>query len=1121
MAFTGYLIKKFDYTHENTFFRQFYSELKNRYQSSDENCILIGNIICNGHEMDAIFLKSGQITIIDFKDYEGKIEFSENNPWKIWKNNNFTFIAGGAKMRNPFQQIRAYRYSLYQFLEARKERILESERDNIRWDHVGGVVLFQQDIEFNHSDIPQRINRFFHVADVNDIYNFLEDKNSPSLTFSSNELESILKVLDVRPENVFDEAYEEEIPRRTSPTEKLQLAKKLLPDNLEDNIPKRALQYFSTLINLERYKEPTASDLHRYAINWAEISDVLSIDLSINPQFHTIFLNNLQQRFPKNLFIGINVFFGNETIPVLHTILLVSEVEDINNVSVKISDFSLFTDSLQQFGLSEDLMEELITSINNEDALADKIDSISEFTGINANLVNSISVGLSNENMFSIQLLSELRKLIKRQNFKFQNDLFISYLLNKKIDVKTEPVSFEPFVYLTKLNSSQLKAIKLSFTQPLTVITGPPGTGKSQVVLNLIANSIVNNKSVLFASKNNKAVDTVKERMDELLNEEYLLRFGSANEVKTGTKKLIEKFINRKNQNQFSDTDTELINISKKIQSINSKISVIIKKINKIPELKRTIKNLRKITTSLNSDYSLWKDSLISILRTFFVEEHHRFSINVLELTYLLKDIEFYQSNWFGRLLFQIFKKNKVKQKIEDIRLNIESNIFQYISLNAPAVSIEKSLVESYYEHVLFIVELIKECDEISKMNDIYNEKIKVTEKQLDDAEKELKRLENEKEILRSEYYELIEKREKISLNYTNSFIQKKLSILDTPNIQNYIDYLPNNIPWRSEEILLFEESCNQFLENFSAICVTNLSVKNGFPLTRELFDLVVIDEASQCDIASAIPLIFRAKKVVVIGDPLQLTHITSVREFEETFIEEQLNLIDKNYNYVEHSLFYYCNSLSNRSQFESVILNEHFRCHPEIIKFSNNYFYEPGLGQSLDIKTKRADFKFSPTGITWHHVNGQVSEGRNVNDAEVNRIIGLAIQLYKRYPEATIGIETPFKHQYETIFNRLPENIRDKIKVDVVHKYQGDEKDIILFSLVVSDGCRPWLSNFINFDPPRGSSYLLNVGVTRAKSSLHIIGNFDYCKNQGMLQGPTYLSRLANYVDSLNKVER
>ena len=63
----------------------------------------------------------------------------------------------------------------------------------------------------------------------------------------------------------------------------------------------------------------------------------------------------------------------------------------------------------------------------------------------------------------------------------------------------------------------------------------------------------------------------------------------------------------------------------------------------------------------------------------------------------------------------------------------------------------------------------------------------------------------------------------------------------------------------------------------FPCWAVTSLAARGRVPFTAGHFDLVVIDEASQCDIASALPLLFRAKRSVIIGDPQQLRHITAL----------------------------------------------------------------------------------------------------------------------------------------------------------------------------------------------------------------------------------------------------
>lgn len=66
-------------------------------------------------------------------------------------------------------------------------------------------------------------------------------------------------------------------------------------------------------------------------------------------------------------------------------------------------------------------------------------------------------------------------------------------------------------------------------------------------------------------------------------------------------------------------------------------------------------------------------------------------------------------------------------------------------------------------------------------------------------------------------------------------------------------------------------------LAAFPVWAVTSLSAGNNFPLHAGLFDLVVIDEASQSDLASALPLLYRARRAVIVGDPNQLTHITTL----------------------------------------------------------------------------------------------------------------------------------------------------------------------------------------------------------------------------------------------------
>ena len=89
------------------------------------------------------------------------------------------------------------------------------------------------------------------------------------------------------------------------------------------------------------------------------------------------------------------------------------------------------------------------------------------------------------------------------------------------------PISENALIEPIPLNSEQRDAVTRALTQPLTVITGPPGTGKSQVVSSILVNAAMQGTTVLFSSKNNKAVDVVETRVNSLGQRPILLRLGA------------------------------------------------------------------------------------------------------------------------------------------------------------------------------------------------------------------------------------------------------------------------------------------------------------------------------------------------------------------------------------------------------------------------------------------------------------------------------------------------------------------------------------------------------------------------------------------------------------------
>jgi superfamily I DNA and/or RNA helicase len=294
---------------------------------------------------------------------------------------------------------------------------------------------------------------------------------------------------------------------------------------------------------------------------------------------------------------------------------------------------------------------------------------------------------------------------------------------------------------------------------------------------------------------------------------------------------------------------------------------------------------------------------------------------------------------------------------------------------------------------------------------------------------------------------------------------------------------------------------------------VTSLSARGRVPFTAGEFDLVVIDEASQCDIASALPLLFHAKRAVVIGDPQQLRHISRLSELRDQALMVKHDLLDDpgpTWGYRANSL--YDLAAAKASSASIVVLRDHHRSHADIISFSNNFFYGGRLRVATDCRRLRR-----PEGpaIRWVNVAGSAtrpSTGGAVNEAEAAAVVKelRRIAITQRF-SGEIGVVTPFRAQA----NRIEELVaRDDALAPVLatrnficetaHKFQGDERDLIVFSPVVARGIPVGARGFL-----KSQGNIFNVGITRARGALVVIGDTAACASSEV----EYLSAFARYV--------
>ena len=151
---------------------------------------------------------------------------------------------------------------------------------------------------------------------------------------------------------------------------------------------------------------------------------------------------------------------------------------------------------------------------------------------------------------------------------------------------------------------------------------------------------------------------------------------------------------------------------------------------------------------------------------------------------------------------------------------------------------------------------------------------------------------------------------------------------------------------------------------------VTTLSaskLKTG--LKANYYDLAIMDESSQTDIISAIPILFRSKRAVVIGDEKQLSPIVTIPEENDfnLFLSYGFSEDDfHKYAYSRSSLLSVADKEIKKAKRKRVMLKEHFRCHPDIIGFSNHFFYD----LDLRVKTKAE----GNMAIRWINHNGNCS---------------------------------------------------------------------------------------------------------------------------------------------------
>ena len=604
-------------------------------------------------------------------------------------------------------------------------------------------------------------------------------------------------------------------------------------------------------------------------------------------------------------------------------------------------------------------------------------------------LYNKSMIFAGESSVFNIHLIKDLLELKKKNDL--EKTALSFFIKPSTRDTKHEIIPILPF----PSNEYQLSAIQDIFRNSLSVITGPPGTGKSQFISNLIINLFLDNKTVLFVSHTGEAVDVVNSKINEQFRNLML---------RTGKKELRQEL-----KGKFNELLHESSRSGSKIE---------------------------------NPDYihSLW--------RTIIGNRDSLIKRDELEATFQQK---FFSSNELTNILH-----TQCVSIIQRIKIYLEN-----FSLKLKLRSIKSKLERLPERHAL---------------------------------ESKVRELERKCYIACQDFIRNI---------YTKNMLGNNSK---TGRVNTFLNQVTGQ---RFNDATIDETSFINALQVLRIWSSTLKSLRGTFPLKPGTFDYVIFDEASQIDLPSAAPALYRAKKAIVVGDPMQLTHIAGITknvDFGLAKVHGLTNIKDiypAKVRYCDVSLY---RAAENSLSHPPILLTNHYRSEDQIISLCNQVFY----GGRLKILSTLDLNKFPstlPLGVQWIDAKGEVFKhpsGSRVNEREAAEVLNVFQTVLRKieHTDLSIGIVTPYSGQRKSIYDKIsssasPELLeKHDVKILTAHQFQGSEKDIVIFSLVLSSRGNGSSDRWYNIYPQ-----ILNVALSRARYLLYIVGDKPFCKaKQGIL---------------------
>lgn len=562
-----------------------------------------------------------------------------------------------------------------------------------------------------------------------------------------------------------------------------------------------------------------------------------------------------------------------------------------------------------------------------------------------------------------------------KMEFVAKNSLLEVYL-NVEAFKKPTTTKIDP-IFPFGSNKSQYKAVRNALENNISIIQGPPGTGKTQTILNILANLLLDGKTMEIVSNNNSAVENIKEKLEAAGLDFLCAQLGRASNKKIFVEKQTGVYPDMTSweNNDAKHLRQEVISLSRELQGLYERQEQLAINTEKLAEYKRQAERFSKKEFCNN-----------------------KWSTEVLEKYFLLTSREMerkHHLSWWTRFRLRYHHLPTSDSAPDEI---------QYLLVTAKINQLEQ---------------WCKKNKDIVADADAKNERLR-----------KISML-----ILKDHLFR----------NYCIKKKRKKFSI---------------------DEIYL---KTRDFLQEYPIVLSTTFSATSNINQAYK-FDYLIMDEASQVDIAAGALALSCANNAVIVGDIKQLPNVVDPKT------EEIVSAIFAKYGIAEtyrYSTNSFLSSLcSLYPQIPQTLLREHYRCDPLIIGFCNKQFYNGEL-----IPMKKGDAEFTPIRVV-RTVKGNHARG-TVNFRQVDTIIQEVLPaLEEQFTD--IGIIAPYNDQVGALQTALRETGRSYL-ADTVHKFQGRENDAIVLS-TVDNRVREFTD-----DP-----HLLNVAISRAKKQFTLVVSAD-----------------------------